>query len=82
VQIRYDAEVDALSIVFRDVPVTTRELAEGLVGEFDAAGKLVGLEILDAVKHFGDATTVQRVELEGVALQGIPPGVSPGSFHG
>jgi uncharacterized protein YuzE len=70
VRIRYDAEVDALSIVFRDTTVTTQELAEGVVGEFDAGGKLVGLEILDARGRFGDDSTFHQVVLEGV---GFPP---------
>jgi uncharacterized protein YuzE len=65
-RIRYDAEVDALSIVFRDTTVTTRDLAEGVVGEFDAQGRLVGLEILDAARKFGDPSTLQQVVLEGV----------------
>src|SRR5438128_479074 len=34
-KIRYDAEVDALSIIFRDTTVTTEELAEGIAGEYD-----------------------------------------------
>lgn len=39
-KIRYDAEVDALSIVFRETTVTTRTLAEGIAGEYDAEGRL------------------------------------------
>ena len=35
-RIRYDPEVDALSVVFRETTVTTKELAEGIVGEYDA----------------------------------------------
>lgn len=53
-QIRYDPEVDALSVVFREATVTTRELADGIVGEYDAEERLVGLEILDAGARFGD----------------------------
>jgi hypothetical protein len=33
VRIHYDAEVDALSIVFRDTTVTAQELGEGVVAE-------------------------------------------------
>lgn len=65
-RISYDAEADALSISFRDTTVTTQELAEGIAGEYDANGKLVGLEILDAAKRFGDPSTFQQVVLEGV----------------
>jgi uncharacterized protein YuzE len=73
-RIRYDAEVDALSIVFRDATVTTQELADGVAGEYDEQGRLVGLEILDAAKRFGDLNTLQQIILEGVgpALAAVP----------
>jgi len=66
VRIRYDAAVDALSIIFRETTVTTRDLADGVVGEFDADGRLVGLEILDASRKFNDPSAFQQVILEGV----------------
>ncbi|HJT31040.1 MAG TPA: DUF2283 domain-containing protein [Pirellulales bacterium] len=67
-RISYDPEVDALSITFRDTTVTTQELTEGIAGEYDQQGQLVGLEILDAAKRFGDPSTLQQVILEGVGL--------------
>lgn len=65
-RISYDPEVDALSISFRDATVNTQELADGIAAEYDAQGQLVGLEILDAAKRFGDPSTFQQVILEGV----------------
>jgi uncharacterized protein YuzE len=65
-RIRYDSEVDALSISFRDTTVTTQELVEGITAEYDAHGQLVGLEILDASKRFGDPSTIQQIVLEGL----------------
>lgn len=65
-RIRYDPEVDALSISFRDTTVTTQELADGIAAEYDAQHQLVGLEILDAMKRFGDPSTLQQVILEGI----------------
>ncbi len=65
-RITYDAEVDALSIVFRETTVTTKHLAEGIAAEYDAQGRLAGIEILDALKRFGDAQTLRQVVLEGV----------------
>ena len=65
-RLSYDAEVDALSIVFRDTTVTTRELGEGVAAEYDADGRLAGIEILDVVRRLGDAETLRRVVLEGV----------------
>lgn len=69
-RIRYDSEVDALSLIFRDTTVTVEELADGVVGEFDAEGQLVGLEILDATKRFGEPSTLREVVLEGVGPTG------------
>jgi len=65
-RISYDPEVDALSISFRETTVTTQDLADGIAAEYDAQGQLVGLEILDATKRFGDPSTLQQVILEGV----------------
>jgi uncharacterized protein YuzE len=65
-KIRYDAEVDALCIVFRETTVTTVQLGEGIAAEYDASGRLAGLEILDAQKRFGDRDTLRQVVLEGV----------------
>ncbi len=65
-KIRYDPDVDALSIVFRDTSVTTERLTEGIVAEYDSENRLVGLEILDAVQRFGGQDTLRQVVLEGV----------------
>lgn len=65
-RISYDAEVDALSITFREATVTTKHLAEGIAADYDAEGRLSGIEILDAIQRFGDADTLRHVILEGV----------------
>jgi uncharacterized protein YuzE len=65
-RIRYDPEVDALSIWFRDATVTTRELAEGIAGEYDEQDQLVGLEILDVSTRLGGTSTLREITLEGV----------------
>lgn len=65
-RIRDDPEVDALSIVFRDTTVTTTQIADGIVAEYDADGRLAGLEILDAEARFGDPSTFREITLEGV----------------
>ena len=67
-RIRYDPEVDALSVIFRETTVTTRELAEGIVAEYDAHEQLVGLEILDAGSRLDEPSIVREVTLEGLAL--------------
>jgi hypothetical protein len=37
-----------------------------VAGEYDDQGRLVGLEILDASKRFGDPSTFQQIILEGI----------------
>ena len=71
-RISYDAEADALSIIFADTTVTTQHLAEGIAAEFDAAGRLAGLEILDVRSRLGGADTFRQIILEGVG--GLIPG--------
>jgi uncharacterized protein YuzE len=65
-KISYDAEVDALSITFREATVTTKHLAEGIAADYD------GLEILDAQKRFGGRETMREVVLEGLESAASP----------
>ncbi|MHB8522633.1 MAG: DUF2283 domain-containing protein [Limisphaerales bacterium] len=83
-KISYDAEVDALSITFRETTVTTKPLAEGIAADYDRDGRLAGLEILDAQKRFGGRETMREVVLEGLA-SATPPLVlhdKPAKKHG
>jgi len=68
VRITYDHEVDALYIRFKEATVTTKHLAEGIAADYDAEGRLAGIEILDAVKRLGDPTVFKQVILEDIAL--------------
>jgi YD repeat-containing protein len=54
-RITYDREVDALYILFKETTVTTEHVAEGIAVDYDADGKLAGIEILDASKRLGDS---------------------------
>ena len=65
-KITYDAEVDALSITFRETTVTTKHLAEGIAADYDSEGRLAGIEILDALKRFGGQETLRQVIIEGI----------------
>jgi len=62
--------VETLYIQFLDAPVTTEHLAEGIAADYDAEGRLAGIEILDAVKRFGSSWTLRQVVLEDVGLGG------------
>ena len=67
-KITYDAKVDALYIQFLETTVTTERLAEGIAADYDAEGRLAGIEILDALERFGGAQTLRQVTLEDVGL--------------
>lgn len=66
--ITYDPEVDALYIRFEEATVTTKKLVDGIAADYDAEGKLAGIEILDCLKRFGDKTTFKKVTLEEIGL--------------
>lgn len=66
--ITYDPEVDALYIRFKETTVTTKILSEGIAADYGPDGKLAGIEILDAVKRFGDKNTLKKITLEEIGL--------------
>jgi uncharacterized protein YuzE len=48
----YDPVVDVLRILLSEVPIEeSDEQSEGVILDFDVAGKVVGIEILDASKR-------------------------------
>jgi uncharacterized protein YuzE len=48
----YDAETDALYVRFADSPVMeSEEVADGVILDFDAEGRIVAFELLDTRKH-------------------------------
>ena len=60
-RIRYDHDVDAITIVFqsdRDVKESD-EPNPGVVMDYDVDGKLVSIEVLDASSRFEDLDSVQ-----------------------
>ncbi|KNY19481.1 DUF2283 domain-containing protein [Methylobacterium sp. ARG-1] len=51
-KVRYDSEADALYLRLADAPVTeSEEVRPGIVLDFDAAGGVVAIEILDTKDH-------------------------------
>jgi len=68
VRITYDSEVDALYIRFIDTTVTTQHITEGIAVDYDANGKIAGIEVLDAIKRFGNKDVFKKVILEDISL--------------
>ena len=60
-KIRYDREVDAITIVFQsDRQIQESDEANpGVVMDYDDEGALVSIEVLDASKRFEDLENVQ-----------------------
>ena len=49
---KYDPEADALYVRFADAPVVeTEEVRPGVMFDFDAEGRIVAIEVLDASEH-------------------------------
>lgn len=54
---RYDAETDALYLRFTETAIIeSEEVRPGIVLDFDAEGRIVALEILDASEHPASGT--------------------------
>ena len=59
-KVRYDPEVDVLTIALSDAPVEeSDEDKPGVIIDYDTSGNVVGLEILDASKRMGDPMSVE-----------------------
>ncbi|MFB2981543.1 DUF2283 domain-containing protein [Microseira sp. BLCC-F43] len=58
----YDPEVDVLRIVFNDTPIEeSNEDKPGVILDYDAAGNIVGIEILDASKHVNNPRLLEHI---------------------
>jgi len=68
-RITYDSEVDAFYIRFLETTVTTQHITEGVAVDYDAEGRIAGIEILDALKRVGSKDVFKKVILEDLALQ-------------
>jgi YD repeat-containing protein len=59
-QVIYDGETDTLTIILADTPVAeSDEDREGVILDYDAAGNLVSLEILDASRRVRLPTQIE-----------------------
>lgn len=59
-KITYDPEVDVLRIIFSDVAIEeSDEEKPGIILDFDKAGNIVGMEILDASHRMENPRSVE-----------------------
>jgi YD repeat-containing protein len=62
----YDEGTDTLTVILRDVPVAeSDEERPGIVLDYDAAGNLVSIEVLDASTRVEDPRSVVMATTEG-----------------
>lgn len=51
-KVNYDVKTDTLTVIFRDVPVAeSDEEKPGVILDYDAAGNIVSIEVLDASRR-------------------------------
>jgi len=61
-KITYDPEVDIIRIIFSNAPIEeSDEEKPGVILDFDKAGNIVGMEILDASRRMENPRTVEYV---------------------
>jgi len=68
VKIKYDPEVDAAYISFKEgiVQVTTIRITEDIAIDFGPHEEVVGIEILDASEHLNIMKESPKIELENL----------------
>lgn len=61
-KVTYDQEVDIVRIILNDTSIEeSDEDKPGIIIDYDSAGGVVGLEILDASKRMTDPKTLEYV---------------------
>jgi uncharacterized protein YuzE len=64
-RVRVDHTADAVYVNLTDRPIKdSEEVADGIVVDYDDAGRIVGIEILDASKRTDDPAVLKQFSLE------------------
>jgi uncharacterized protein YuzE len=64
-RVRVDLGADAVYITLTDRPIKeSEEVADGIVVDYDDAGRIVGVEILDASKRTDDPLALKNFSFE------------------
>ncbi|OGI50154.1 MAG: DUF2283 domain-containing protein [Candidatus Muproteobacteria bacterium RIFCSPHIGHO2_12_FULL_60_33] len=64
-RVRIDQQADAvyLDLTGREIE-SSEEVADGIIVDYDKAGRLVGIEILDASKKAGDVDALRKLAFD------------------
>ena len=58
----YDAETDVLRVVLTDSPIEeNNEDSSGVILDYDSAGNVVGLEVLDASSRVNNPRSLEHI---------------------
>jgi uncharacterized protein YuzE len=64
-RVRVDHKADAVYLNLTDAEIAeSEEVADGIVVDYDAEGRIVGLEILDASRRTGDPSVLKQFSFE------------------
>ncbi len=64
-RVRVDHAADAIYLNLTDRPIKdSEEVADGIVVDYDDAGRIVGIEILDASKRTDDPAVLKQFSFE------------------
>jgi uncharacterized protein YuzE len=64
-RMRVDHEADAIYLNLTDRPIKdSAEIADGIVVDYDAEGRIVGIEILDASKRTDDPDVLKQFNFD------------------
>lgn len=65
-KIKYDDVSDVVYFEFRDATVTTKRVTDDIAIDYDADGKVAGVEVLQARKHIFGKKKDFSVKVEGL----------------
>lgn len=64
-RVRVDHVADAVTLILTDRPIEgSEEVADGIIVDYDAEGRIVGIEILDASKRTDDPGALKAFSFE------------------
>jgi uncharacterized protein YuzE len=70
VRLRADHTADTVTLDLTDHPFKdSAEIADGMVVDYDADGRIVGIEILDAAKRTDDPEALKQFNFESSTIR-------------